>query len=319
MRRAGARCAAPSAQVHVSPVTARSQSSTAMDTIEGRTTHRVLNLGAGVQSTTLYLMFARGDVQPGIEFAIFADTGEEPAAIYAHLNWLRSLNGPPIVVRGIGRLGDDLMRGRNSTGGRFASIPAYTAATEGAKAGIVRRQCTKEYKIEVIERYIRRDLLGLAPGQRVPKDVTVTQIYGISLDEAGRSVRIRERLDGCRWIMPEFPLIDRMMTRGDCLEWLNAFGVPHAVQKSACVFCPFKSNAEWRRLRDADPAGWARAVEVDNALRIEGTVANRKLDQKLYVHRSCVPLERADLGDPDPRQYHLGLNWTSECAGMCGV
>ena len=70
------------------------------------------------------------------------------------------------------------------------------------------------------------------------------------------------------------------MTRGDCLTWLEAFGVPHEVQKSACVFCPFKSNAEWRRLRDTDPAGWARAVEVDNALRIEGAVANRKLDQK---------------------------------------
>jgi hypothetical protein len=279
---------------------------------------RILNLGAGVQSTTVYLMFMAGEIQPGIDRAVFADTGEEPAAVYAHLRWLQSLGGPPIVVRGIGRLGDDLTRGRNSTGGRFASIPAYTAATEGAKGGIVRRQCTKEYKVEVIERYIRREFLGLRPGQRMPKDVTVIQAYGISIDEAGRSVRIRERLEK-RWIIPQFPLIDRMMTRGDCLAWLANFGVPHEVQKSACVFCPFKSNAEWRRLRDTDPEGWARACEVDNALRVNGTVLNRKFDQKLYVHRSCVPLERADLVDPDPRQYYLGLNWTFECAGMCGV
>ena len=184
---------------------------------------------------------------------------------------------------------------------------------------MVRRQCTKEYKIEVIERYIRRELLGLRARQRVPKGTQVTQFYGISLDEAGRSLRIRERLSGQRWIAPEFPLIDRMMTRADCLKWLVDFGVPHEVHKSACVFCPFKSNAEWRRLRDTDCIGWARAVEVDNALRVAGTVANRKLDQRLYVHRSCVPLEKADLGDPDPRQYYLGINWTSECAGMCGV
>ncbi|MCZ2147986.1 MAG: hypothetical protein LC126_09420 [Bryobacterales bacterium] len=280
---------------------------------------RVLNLGAGVQSTTVYLMYLAGEIQPGIDCAVFADTGEEPAAVYSHLHWLQSLAGPPIIVRSAGRLGDDLMQGRNSTGGRFASIPAYTAASEGAKAGIIRRQCTKEYKVEVIERYIRREILGLRPGQRIPKDVTITQAYGISLDEAGRSVRIRERLEGRRWITPEFPLIVRGMTRGDCLNWLRAFGVPHEVQKSACVFCPFKSNAEWRRLRDTDRDGWARACQVDNALRVDGTVANRKLDQKLYVHRSCVPLERADLGDPDPRQYHLGLNWTAECAGMCGV
>jgi hypothetical protein len=286
---------------------------------ESRSVRRILNLGAGVQSTTVYLMYLRGEIEPGIECAIFADTGEESASVYAHLEWLQSLGGPPIVVRTIGRLGDDLTRGRNSTGGRFASIPAFTAAIEGVKAGMVRRQCTKEYKIEVIERFLRRELLGLQRGQRVPKGTSIAQVYGISLDEAGRSIRIRSRLEDRAWLTPEFPLIDRMMTRGDCLNWLEAFGVPHEVQKSACVFCPFKSNAEWRRLRDTDSEGWARAVEVDVALRVEGAVVNRKLDQKLYVHRSCVPLDKANLGDADPRQYHLGLNWVSECAGMCGV
>jgi hypothetical protein len=286
---------------------------------ESRSVRRILNLGAGVQSTTVYLMYLRGEIEPGIECAIFADTGEESASVYAHLEWLQSLGGPPIVVRTIGRLGDDLTRGRNSTGGRFASIPAFTAAIEGAKAGMVPRQCTKEYKIEVIERFLRRELLGLQRGQRVPKGTSIAQVYGISLDEAGRSIRIRSRLEDRAWLTPEFPLIDRMMTRGGCLNWLEAFGVPHEVQKSACVFCPFKSNAEWRRLRDTDSEGWARAVEVDVALRVEGAVVNRKLDQKLYVHRSCVPLDKANLGDADPRQYHLGLNWVSECAGMCGV
>ena len=159
--------------------------------------HRILNLGAGVQSTTVYLMYFRGEIQPGIECAIF--TGEEPASVYAHLEWLKSLGGPPIIVRSIGRLGDDLMRGRNSTGGRFASIPAFTAARR-FEAGMVRRQCTKEYKIEVIERYLRRELLGLQKGQRVPKGTRVVQIYGISLDEAGRSIRIRERLEDRAWL-----------------------------------------------------------------------------------------------------------------------
>jgi hypothetical protein len=280
----------------------------------------VLNLGAGVQSTTLYLMYLAREITPGIECAIFADTGEEPQGVYQHLQWLASLGGPPILTRRVGRLGDDLMRGRNSTGHRFASIPAFTAAEEGRQLGMVRRQCTKEYKVEVVERCIRRELLGLKPRQRVPATTQVIQSYGISIDEAGRSVRIRERLQGRTWIRPVFPLIERFMTRADCLTWLRRFGVPHEVQKSACVFCPFKNNAEWRRLRDSDPEGWARACEIDRALRGEGNVVNRKLNQKLYVHRSCVPLDRADLGDvPDARQYQLGLNWIAECAGMCGL
>jgi hypothetical protein len=118
--------------------------------------HHVLNLGAGVQSTTLYLMYLRGEILPAIECAVFADTGEEPESIYSHLEWLKSLKGPPIITVGIGKLGEDLQHGRNSTGQRFASIPAFTAAREGHKGGIVRRQCTREYKIDPIEQYTRR-------------------------------------------------------------------------------------------------------------------------------------------------------------------
>jgi hypothetical protein len=191
-----------------------------------RAEHHVLNLGAGVQSTTVYLMYVRGEVTPPIECAIFADTGEEPVAIYRHLEWLKSLNGPPIVSVSIGKLGDDLQQGRNSTGQRFASIPSFTAAREGHKVGIVRRQCTREYKIDPIERYIRGELLGMARGQRVPAGTMVHQSYGISLDEAGRSVRIRERLAERHWLTPVFPLLDRQMTRGDCYRWLAGIRRP---------------------------------------------------------------------------------------------
>ena len=286
----------------------------------GGPTHHVLNLGAGVQSTWVYLAYMRGEITPQVDIAVFADTGEEPAAVYAHLAWLRSLNGPAILVRSIGsRLGDDLLRGQNSTRHRFASIPAYTAEKEGTQSGIVRRQCTHEYKVRVIERCIRRELLMLKPGQRIPKGVHVKQAFGISVDEKSRASRIYER-----WIMgeapfePMFPLLDRRMTRRDCIAWLRE-NVPHEVPRSACVFCPFKSNREWRLLRDTDPKGWARAVEIDDALRVPGNVVNRGLDQKLYVHRDCNPLRSADLQGADGRQLLLDPSWEDECVGMCGV
>jgi hypothetical protein len=96
----------------------------------------VLSLGAGVQSTTLYLMFMRGVLTPQIDCAIFADTGEEPTPVYRHLDWLLSLGGPQILVRSVGRLGNDLQFGRNSTGQRFASIPAYTTDVPGLPKAI---------------------------------------------------------------------------------------------------------------------------------------------------------------------------------------
>lgn len=271
---------------------------------------RILNLGGGVQSTTLYLMALRGEVAP-IDCAIFADLGEEPKAVYAHMEWLKSLGGPAIHVVSAGILGNDLMHGVNSTGQRFASIPAFTAQNEGEPLGKIRRQCTSEYKILPIERFIRRELLGLEKGQRIK--TKLTQLFGISLDEAGRATRIKANAP--HWSEPEFPLCDKMMTRADCVKWLEAFGIPHKVPRSACVFCPYKSDNEWLLLRETDSDGWNRAVEIDDALRVEGTVCNRNLNEKLYLHKSCRPLKEVHLTDNERGQSAFNF----ECEGGCAL
>lgn len=277
-------------------------------------TLRVLNLGAGVQSTTVYLMACRGEVT--YDYAIFADTQDEPAAVYTHLDWLRTLHGPPILVGTAGRLGDDLIAGRNSSGQRFAAIPAFTTADGGVTTGMTRRQCSKEYKTDVIEQTVRRVILGLQPRQRLPRAVTLIQGFGISMDEAGRAARIRDRFTDRRRVTPEFPLLDRYMTRADCLTWL-ADKVPHEVPRSACVYCPFHTDAEWARTR-AVPADWARAVAVDAALRASGSVANRDRRQVMFVHKSCVPLVEVVL-DPKPRDRQMPMSFFRECEGVCGV
>lgn len=279
----------------------------------------ILNLGAGVQSTTLYLMFLHGHLTPQIDYAIFADTGEEPTPVYRHLEWLQSLNGPRILIRSVGRLGEHLKHGRNSSGQRFASIPAYTTDEPGIPKGMLRRQCTREYKLEVVEHIIRYEIVGLQPRQWFPRDeIHIQQYIGISFDEAGRAARIRLRYNEIPWATPIFPLIERQITRPMCQQRLKAYGVPHEVPRSACVFCPYHSNEEWRWLRDNDPAGFKRAVEIDEALRTLGHVVNRNLDQKLYVHRSCVPLSEASLERHESSRDQTFMGFYQECHGLCG-
>jgi len=279
----------------------------------------ILNLGAGVQSTTLYLMFMRGDLTPQIDYAIFADTGEEPTPVYRHLEWLQSLNGPRILVRSIGKLGEDLKYGRNSTGQRFASIPAYTTDEPGNPKGMLRLQCTKEYKLDVIEHVIRHEIVGLKPRQWFPRnEVHVHQYLGISFDQAGRAARVRLRFAETLGSTPVFPLLDRQITRSMCQQRLKAFGVPHEVPRSACVFCPYHFNEEWRWLRDNDPAGFQRAVEIDTALRTPGNVVNQNLEQQLYVHRSCRPLAEAYLEKHESFRDQTFLGFYQDCSGLCG-
>jgi hypothetical protein len=275
----------------------------------------VLNLGAGVQSTALYLMLMKGELEgERLDCAIFADTQDESKAVYRHLEWLRSLGGPPILVRTIGRLGDDLIDGVNSTGQRFASIPAFTTETEGVPGGITRRQCTREYKTRVVEQTIKREVLGLKPRQRVPSSVKVARYFGLSFDEPDRIIPVKARVLANGWGDPRFPLFDEGITRFGC-ERYNEQHVPHRVPRSACVFCPFRQPSEWRDLRDNHPEDWERACQVDEALRSPGALAADKLNQRLYVHRSCLPLRRAPIDKPDEG---LGL-MTTECEGMCGV
>tara|TARA_R110000765_G_scaffold163590_1_gene268514 strand:+ start:182 stop:1012 length:831 start_codon:yes stop_codon:yes gene_type:complete len=270
----------------------------------------ILNLGAGVQSTALLLMSLDGDLDIEYDYAIFADTGDEPEDVYTHLKWLQSLGGKTeIIVKTAGCLGDDLINGTNSTGQLFASIPAFTLDPQTASKGMLRRQCTAEYKINVVEKAIRRDILKLKPRQRVPKDVTLIQHMGFSYDEPGRAARARGRFEARGWSKVRFPLIEDYTTRHGCILYLEK-RVPHNVPRSACVFCPYKSNREWLSLKQEDPKGWARAVEVDEAIRND---KRGKVTNELYLHRTCKPLKDCHL---DEDQLDL---FSQECEGGCGL
>ena len=302
----------------------------------------VLNLGAGVQSTTLYLLACPGIEKPvpalHFDYAVFADTQSEPKYVYRHLEWLKSLGGPEIIVATAGDLKADLVAGRNSAGHqkkpsaktaalgstRFASIPAFTAPSHETRpleydpikqAGRVRRQCTPEYKTTVVAKVIR-ERLGIKPKCRVPKSVKVFQYLGISTDEGSRSGRVRKRFaESCKWSTPEFPLIDMAWTRAGCSRFLQG-KVPHRVRKSACTFCPYHDDATWADMKINDPESWEEAVSVDRALRTQGTVCNREMTDALYLHRQCIPLELVDLSDPKPAK--LDQFSLFDCEGMCG-
>lgn len=95
--------------------------------------HRILNLGAGVQSTALYLMAIENFNGFSIDCAIFADTQNEPQKVYDHLSWLMSLKGPPIIIRSAGNIVEEFNR-RN-----FISIPFFIKKESAKKPGKARR------------------------------------------------------------------------------------------------------------------------------------------------------------------------------------
>jgi 3'-phosphoadenosine 5'-phosphosulfate sulfotransferase (PAPS reductase)/FAD synthetase len=126
---------------------------------------RILSLGGGVQSATLYLMAHEGELPP-FDHVIFADTQSEPLYVYEYLEYLLGLGGTPITRVTAGNLGEDflsMLRGEK----RGASPPLFVRNDDGPtpdKGGMLWRQCTKEYKIEPINRYIKQTILGIPRG-----------------------------------------------------------------------------------------------------------------------------------------------------------
>ena len=275
---------------------------------------RVLNLGAGVQSSTLAMMYQLGELGPLPDVAIFADTGWEPKKVYT---WLEHLEGnltripvhrvkakTPNRASGLG-LRHDMLVGA-TTKASFNALPLYTESRNGG--GQLARVCTKEYKIEPIERHIR-ELLGV---KRVPRGVAVEQLFGISLDE-----KYRAKPSPVSWVVRRWPLIfERPMTRADCLEWWKAHNYP-TPPRSACIGCPYHSDYEWRDMKLNRPEEWADAVEFDKIIRagVRGT------KEKCYLHSDLKPLGEVDLSTPeDHGQLRLfDASWFPGCEdGMCG-
>jgi len=263
---------------------------------------RALSLGAGVQSSTLALMIAKGEV-PMVDCAIFADTQWEPKGVYAWLDWLEMQLPFPVHRVSQGNLRQNILESKNSTGQRFASVPWFMVNPDGSH-GMGRRQCTSEYKLMPLRRKMR-DLLGYQKGERIPPN-SMEVLIGISVDEA---FRMKPSTD--RWATNQWPLIDLRMSRQDCLNWMERNGYPMP-SKSSCLGCPYHSDDQWREIK-ADPEAWADVLEIDAAIR----EPVRGMRGKQYMHRDCKPLGEVDLLSPTERgQADLFIN---ECEGMCGV
>lgn len=245
----------------------------------------VISLGAGVQSSVMVLLAARGEIDA--QLAIFSDTGHEPAAVYDHLRFLeREVAGRVEIVR----VQEMDLRDAALAPGGFNPIPLYTG-----EGGVGRRQCTYQAKLRPLRRELRRR--GYGPSK------PVRCLLGISTNEIQRV-----KPSGKKWIENAWPLIDLGMSRADCIRWAEENGYP-AAPRSACTFCPYHSDAEWREMRETDPTSWQQAVDFDNAIRVV-----RGRDE--YVHRSLTPLAEVDLSTPADRGQ-LSLEAMDECEGGC--
>lgn len=266
----------------------------------------IISLGAGVQSSTMALMAAAGEIKPMPVAAIFADTQAEPKSVYVWLDWLEKKLPFPVIRVTRGNLTEAALkiRDRKDGVGQWAKlvIPTFIKNADGSR-GILQRQCTYDYKV-----------LQLVSGaKRLMKQHQASHVYqwiGISLDEAHRMKPSRDDRITNTW-----PLIELGIKRYQCLNWMEKNGFPKP-PRSACVYCPYHSDSEWRRLKSEEPDEFARAVNFEKELQAVKKRTNNMRGIP-YLHNSLKPLSEIDFSTEEERgQTNMFGN---ECFGLCGV
>lgn len=262
----------------------------------------VISLGWGVQSFALACMSALG-VLPPVDAAVHADTGHERSETYALAEeftpWLEARGVRVVTVRA----GRPLIEHWGRTG-RSLSIPARTTWPDGRKSGMLRRQCTGDWKIDPMRRWcsaeLKRQGLRKTPG-------VIEKWLGITHDEDSRM-----STNDVKYINLAYPFIkmfDRAWTRTDVKRWLCQNDLPIPV-KSSCVFCPYHCRNTWRQIKLANNGDWEKAVAADRAIR------SVRANTLAYLTAACKPLPDCDFSSQEDHGQ-LTLWEEEECSGMC--
>lgn len=283
---------------------------------------RVFSFGGGVQSHAVLALQALGRLPMPYDAFIFANVGhdsENPETI----EYLEQYTRPFCEQHGIAFL--ELRRNVRGRGvvtlveeifyqQRSIIIPAYFG-----DGGFGNRNCTTDFKIRVIDRYIRD--AGYHYG---------TIGLGISTDEFSRArstewhrhegqdyqvdsvpeyeqesfmpvevieevvKKVGEKRDIGFWKKREYPLIDLRLSRDACHGIIQEAGLP-VPPKSSCFFCPFKRPSEWIELKRRRPDLFQRAVDIEMAIN-EKRLHLAK--DGMFLHRWKRPLELA-VGDQE--------------------
>ena len=243
----------------------------------------VLSFGGGVNSVALMIILAR----EGLPFdeAVFADTGGEVPETYEYLEiakgYLAEREVPLTVVSKRGRTLYD------------------TAWDRRVFPSAIWRWSTRDFKITPIQRHYRT------------LDVHINQYLAIAWDEVHRMKD--SRVD---YVTNLFPLIDRRLTRADCVDIIQGAGLP-VPQRSSCFFCPFNSVDRWRWLHETHPDLFDKAMALEEHSK---HFPSQRLTDQAFRERTDISLRSlaevfAD-GRPVPAQPAVEQQ---PCGAECGT
>lgn len=207
---------------------------------------------------------------------------------------------------------------------RVSMIPVWFLGSDGKRQPL-NRQCTSDFKIQVVAGAVRNDL-----GVKRLKRHSVRVWQGISIDEIARAKKSALfPLKGLTYRVNHFPLIpqyanitypdfdwkgySRFKVIEDVFKKLN-FKVP---PKSSCFFCPFHDLEYWYHIYNNYPSEFELACLLDESIRNYNSINEVLTSGPFYLYEGLIPLREIDfdkeLIKSKTNQFHLGGCTTGFC------
>jgi hypothetical protein len=270
---------------------------------------RVISYGGGVQSTALLVLASQGELGH-VDAALFANVGEQaedPETLRYVWNVVMpyATSVPVIELHRQTREGERVDLYERITRLKSKSVPIPMRGSDTGKPG--KRACTKDYKIKVIGKW----LLDRGATPEAPAEVLI----GFSKDEAHR---MNTEQPDPKWTKAErcqaksYPLIDRGLTRNDCLSIIAKAGLPRP-PKSSCWFCPYHKPSVWAEMKRTRPALFYKSADLEeliNARRSNGTVYLTRFGRPLVAAIGAEMQPNLDRGTGPGETCDEGYCWT---------
>ena len=270
---------------------------------------KILSFGAGMQSTALALMSCQNGTAetsvfplvPVYDDVVFCDLGMEPPWVMKQVEFTRRACEEAGIHFTVLKspLHEDFMQ--NFGERRTISIPWWTVKEDGHKSRMP-RNCTLDYKVNVISKYVRWELLGYKKGQRLrEEDKKAHEMHmGFSYEEKRRCKESPNSM-----FINRFPLVEMQLVRADNYAYIrDVWGLE--TKASACTFCPFHRNYFFQYLKENEQEEYRRLIEVDELLRNKNP--KPPMDSDLFISRS-----RKRIADLTPEECN-----DAECFDYCG-
>lgn len=274
---------------------------------------RAFSFGGGVQSHAVLALQAQGMLLEPYDVFLFSNVGhdsENPDTL-AYLNeytipFCEEFSIPFVELRrNIRGRGEVTLVEEIFYQQRSIIISAYFG-----QGGFGNRNCTTDFKVRVIDRYIRDQGythgivgLGISTDEFTRARSTVWHHYEGQDYAPDQNAAVQQSLLGMEaepepekskrnigyWKQREYPLINMRVDRAACMGVIQQVGLP-VPPKSSCFFCPFTRPPEWVALKENHPPLFERAVEIEDAIN-EKRLHLAK--DGMFLHRAKRPLREA--------------------------